>query len=154
MTEPEALARGDCPFPLDTHDVLRQFGIIRVLLDVFRAKRNLQNWQLLIVDSHGKVADPYGTFQDSSYADVPVVGVVNEDTSAGLKASQRLTPAAASAGGDVAELPRIIPGAILVGTEHNVVVSAVPLTWSPFRFLRTSPFLSDFRVLEPASPKV
>lgn len=101
MTEPETLAYGNCPFPLDTRDVLRQFGIIRVLLDAFRAKRNLQNWQLRTANSHSKVADPYGTFQDPAYSDIPVMGVVNEHTSTRLKTQQGLAPAAASAGPDV-----------------------------------------------------
>src|SRR5712691_5968791 len=135
MREPEALARWHCPFPLHTHDVLRQLRIIRVLLDLLRAERHNQDWHFVIMDTDRKVTDPYRTVLDSPNDDIPIMRVVDEDPSPGPKASQRLTPAAAAACGDVTELPRIIPGAILVGTEHHIIVNAIPLTRRAFRLL-------------------
>jgi hypothetical protein len=144
---PEALARRNCPLPLDPNHILRQFRVIRILLNALLAKRDLQNWHLLIVDSHSKVADPYRTVEHSPDTHVTIVWVMDENTGAGLKALQQPAPTTASACGDVTQIAGIIPGTTLVMTEHHVVVATVPLTWRPLGLLRASPFLSGFRIL-------
>ena len=64
-------------------------------------------------------------FEDTPDANVPVVGVVDEDANSGLETLEWLTPLAAAACAHLAIRPRVLPGTGLIISEQYVVVDAV-----------------------------
>lgn len=151
---PYPLTRWYSPFPVDSDKILGALRVGGVSLDVVIPERYVQERSRLAAVSDGEVADRYRSFQDTPYADVSVVGVVDEHAGSGLQALEWFAPPAAASCAHIAIRPSVLPGPGLVIPEQHVVVGAVPLTWRSLWLLAAGLRLGDLWVLEPAAAQV
>jgi hypothetical protein len=119
--DPQALVGRYRPLPLHGHDIFAAPGIVGVILEVVVVQQDLEDRHLAAAIDHDEVGDREHFPRDASDSHVAIVGMMHEDPGAGLQCLQRPAPASAAAGGDVAPGAGVLPRALQVVAEHDVV---------------------------------